>query len=466
MKVGPVEISRRRAFVAAPSPPQGELGSDGDSWLSRYMGGGPDPNVVLSGSQKFDVYDEMALADVHCKAVLQMVELPIVGAIWDFDPASDQPVDELVAEACRWQFGLAGYEGQLDVSWKRSLGQLFLKNRYGCMFEELVWGPLTTFQPKGDAGAARMIRPLARLAPRMPRTISEVDYQDGVVSLVKQNLPGAQPIPGSKIAHYMLDPRPGRWDGTSILRAAWGPWELKKQLMISAGIAWDRWASGFPVIRYPQNGGGGEQAKAEEMGRSVRNHERAYLAFAGPPPTDLAPNGWDIKIEGGPSNLPDPVPLIKEYSLEILWSALLQWMGIATSSHTGARATAQVQDEPYYMAIEAHAEEAALERQHQVVRRFVDVNFGTEVAAPKLTVSKIQSEDVMQLAQTLSNLKLAGLDFSDVETQNDIRERLHLPDLPDGFAPVATEGDGLPLPPRSPKPAKLPPGQTTLPVDG
>lgn len=466
MKVAGFEISRAREHAAAPPPAGGELGSDGDSWIGRWLGGGPDPNLVLSGTQKFDVFDEMALADVHCKAVLQMTELPIIGAIWDFDPASEQPIDHLVAEACRWQFGLAGYEGELDQSWKASLKQLFLKNRYGCMFEELVWGDLTTFAPKDDAGAARLVRPLARLAPRLPRTMTDVEYQNGQILEVKQNLPGTQPIPGQKIAHYQLDARPGRWDGTSILRPAWGPWELKKQLMISAGIAWDRWASGIPVVRYPNNGGQGEEAKAEDIGRSVRNHERAYLAFAGPKPTDLSPNGWDFSIEGGPSNLPDPVPLIKEYSLEILWAGLLQWMGIATSSHTGARATAQVQDEPYYMAIEAHAEEAALERQHQVVRRFVDVNFGTEVAAPKLTVSKIQSEDVMQMAQTLANLKLAGFDFSDVPTQNDVRERLHLPDLPEGFQPPATEGDGLPLPPVAPKlkPSKTAPGQTTLPL--
>jgi hypothetical protein len=75
VKVGGFEVIRKRAFAAAPSPPKGELGSDGDSWLSRYMGGGPDPNLVLSGTQKFDVYDEMALSDVHCKAVLQMVRI-------------------------------------------------------------------------------------------------------------------------------------------------------------------------------------------------------------------------------------------------------------------------------------------------------------------------------------------------------------------------------------------------------
>jgi phage gp29-like protein len=144
--------------------------------------------------------------------------------------------------------------------------------------------------------------------------------------------------------------------------------------------------------------------------------------------------------------------------LQILWAGLMQWMGIATSSHTGARATAQVQDEPYYMLVEAHAADLALEIQRQEVRRFVDVNFGEEIATPTLTVSKIQSEDVAQLAQTLSELHLAGFDFSDAETQNDVRERMHLPDLPDSYTPTATEGSGLPTPPPVP-PEQKPPAE-------
>lgn len=444
MKLGPLEIRRNAATPA--TPPQGELGSDGDTWVNRYMGGGPDPNVVLSGTQKYDVFDEMVLSDAVCRALAWMLELPIVGAVWDFDPVSDDPQDQLVAEACRWQFGLGDYEGELDQTWQRQLRQKLLKNRYGCMFEEIVWGDPVEFIPI-DGGAVRLVRPITRLAPRLPRSIAEVEFDSGVVSKITQSLPNTSPIPGDKACYYVQEPRPGRWDGTSILRPAWGPWELKKQLMISAGIAWDRWASGFPVVRYPASGGAGELEKAEAMGRSIRNHERAYLAFAGPKPSDAQPDGWDLSIEGGPANLPDPVPLLKQYDLLILWAGLQTWMGLAVAGTTGARATASVQDEPYYMAIEAHAADLAGEMHRQPVRRFVDVNFGEAVKAPRLTVSKIQSEDVAQLATTLMNLELAGFKFTDVDLQNDVRGRLHLPELPDDYEPAPAEGGGLPTSP-------------------
>lgn len=464
MRIGSFEVGRRRELAAAKPPPGGELGSDGDSWISRWLGGGPDPNLILSGSQKFEVFDEMALSDATCKTLLWMFELPTCGAVWDFDAASEQPVDALVQEACRWQFGLDRYDGQLDTTWRATLHQKMLKNRYGCMFEEIVWGDPVTFTPM-DGGEGRLIRPIVRLAPRVPRTVVEVEYEQGKIARIHQNLPATQPIPADKLAYYVTDPRPGRWDGTSMLRAAWGPWEMKKQLMISAGIAWDRWASGFPVIRYPANGGAGELERAEEMGRSVRNHERAYLAFAGPKPTDLAPDGWDITIEGGPGNLPDPVPLIKQYDYEILSSGLMTFMALG-NMHSGSRAVGQVQDEPYYMAVEAIATDLASEIQRQVVRKFVDVNFGVDVETPKLTVSKIQSEDVAQLSTTLSNLKLAGFDFSDRDLQDDVRERMHLPDLPEDWVSPSSEGSGLPAVPRAlRRRRKQPPEQQQLPVE-
>jgi hypothetical protein len=212
--------------------------------------------------------------------------------------------------------------------------------------------------------------------------------------------------------------------------------------MIAAGIAWDRWASGFPVVRYPKNGGAAALEKAEELGRAIRNHEHAYAAFEGGPPTDLnGDDGWDITIQGGAGVLPDPTPLMIRYELAIYGAGLMQWMALGTSSKTGARATAQVQDEPFYVFLEAFAGDVAAARQRQVLRRFVDVNFGTEYATPELTVSKIQSEDVEKLARTLGELRTAGFNLSYRELQNYVMTLAHLPGLPETLPrPVRVKG--------------------------
>jgi hypothetical protein len=128
--------------------------------------------------------------------------------------------------------------------------------------------------------------------------------------------------------------------------------------------------------------------------------------------------------------------------------------GARHSSKTGARATAQVQDEPFYVFLEAFAGDVAAARQRQVLRRFVDVNFGTEYATPELTVSKIQSEDVEKLARILGELRTAGFNLSYRELQNYVMTLAHLPAMPDTLSATG-EGEGLPAVGE----------QTVLPVD-
>jgi len=439
-----LDITRRNATATA--PPRGEYGTDREWWAAQYEAGGPDINPVLSGQAKYDVYDEMALTDSVVKSLLWMQRLPIRGATWELDPASEDGQDLLVRDVVARNLGVGDWEGDghLAAPWPRQLDQALLALRWGSMLEELVWDDPVRWD---FDGTSRLVRPLARLAPRPPRTVRKIEFDQGRIRRVEQNLSQTRPIPGDKLAFTVLDEEPGRWEGVSLLRAAWGPWALKKQLMIAAGIAWDRWAAGIPVVRYPTNGSAADLEKAEEIGRSIRTHERAYVAFEGPEPTPDNPNGWSLQIEGGASVLPDPVNLLQRYDLYVLAAGLQQFMALG-STQSGSRAVAEVQDEPFYMAVEAIAGDLAAQRQQQVIRRIVDVNFGTEYEAPKLRVAKIQSEDVEKLARILADLQQAGFTFSDRDVQNYVRGLNRLPELPEAPLPPETvvqpEGGGLP----------------------
>jgi hypothetical protein len=116
-----------------------------------------------------------------------------------------------------------------------------------------------------------------------------------------------------------------------------------------------------------------------------------------------------------------------------------------------------VQDEPYYMLVEAHAADLALEIQRQEVRRFVDVNFGEEIETPTLTVSKIQSEDVAAARADALEPEAGRLRLQRPETQNDVRERMHLPDLPEDYQPRRSKAAASPPPPPPPVPPEQKP---------
>lgn len=453
------ETAVRRTMAAAPtvaeqsSVPQGGAYGIDDNWYIDLMAGGPDVNPLLTGRAKYEVYNEMRLSDPTVRSCLWMFKLPIRSASWKVTPAGEDPVDRVVADAVAWQFGMEDYtdDGRLDLTWDQSLSQALLYLDFGSMFEEIVWAPpppenngmLELFY---DAdGDPHPVRPIARLAPRFPSSVVRVghDARSGMIDWVMQDLPGALPIPGEHLVHYALDREGHNWWGTSLLRPMYGSWRLKKALMISAGIGWDRHAVGTPVVRYPLGGGATARKQAEAIARNYRVHERGYVVLEGPSPTSQGGgNLWDIDILNGSGTLSDPVPLMKEYDVQIATAGLQMFARLGTTA-TGSRAVGEVLSDPFYLAVQAIAKSVAAERTRHAVRRFVDVNFGPDIDTPKFEVSKIQAKNVPVLARAIADLSSAGLHFEDVDTQNDIRDQLDLDHLPENIA-AALEG----LPPQ------------------
>lgn len=426
-----------RTFQAAPKgavndPPKGEAGADGDSWLLDLVGGGPDVNPELTGRAKFLVYDEMRKTDASVKSMLMFLKLPIRAAVWGLNPKTkDDPIDMVIRDFVAQNLGLEGEEGWLDLSWDETLQQALTTLDFGVAFEEMVWGDVRTWY---DAdGDVHIVRPLARLAPRVQTSIYMVKMAGGKITELRQNVPNSRPIPGDKLTHLVWEREGNRWDGVSVLRPAWGPWRLKKALMIAAGIGWDRFASGLPVVYHPDTPEGEEIAKT--IGRNIRQHERGYVHI--PKGASVAKEDADyvVEIMNGAQTLADPVPLLRFFSEQIAEAGMQQFTRQGLGQ-TGARATAEVQSDPFFLAVESIAEYVRMARSRQVIRKLVEVNFGQEAAekrTPILTVSKIQARNVEVIAQAIYYLSQAGFKFTDRDANDDIRDMLGLPELQQDF---------------------------------
>jgi hypothetical protein len=451
------DIQRGERELATAKPAEGTAGKDGDSWYTDVLTGGPDVNPALSGRAKYQAYDEMRKSDASVRSALWMVKLPIRSAVWAIEPAGGEhatPEDRLVADAVAWQLGLPDSEGrtrddQLDLSFDELMSQALLCLDFGAMFEELIWDDAKAWR---DAdGDDHLLRPLARLAPRFPSSVQkiETDARTGRIRSLEQILPGARPIPGEKLSSIVLEREGVNWWGNALLRPMWGPWKLKKGLMVAAGIGWDRFASGLPVVRYPAGGSASDKRTAEEIGRNIRQHERGYVALEGPRPlAENAGAGWDVELLSGAHTLADPVPLLRWYSGQIAAAAVQQFSELGNTGQ-GNRALGETLVDPFFLAVQAVARQIARDRMRQVIRRFVDVNFGVEYDVPQLTVSKIQARNIALLSQAIGSLSAAGLNFTDRETQDDLRDVLDLRHLPENVGiertppAVPREGDGL-----------------------
>ena len=92
---------------------------------------------------------------------------------------------------------------------------------------------------------------------------------------------------------------------------------MKKQLLISSAIAYDRWASGIPEVRYPVGSDAQTVAKAKNIARDVRVNERAYVTFEG-----QEEDGWSLNIRSGAGSIADPIPLLRHYDSQIMAAGL------------------------------------------------------------------------------------------------------------------------------------------------
>lgn len=444
----------RRGMAALPrnaevggSPPR-EIGGDSRSpWGALpHMGsyGTVEQNPELAGPQRYAIYDEMRLSDPTIRSLLQHIKLPILRAHWDVDPASDDPVDVAVADAVSWNFGLGERPGRARIrgGWPSLLRQQLLLIDYGSMTSEIIWGALTPFR---DAdGDVHQLRPIVKLGPRYPATIMQFiepepntsEYLGGVI----QHQAADVVIPGSKIVMHVLEPENDPWRGTSQIRPCFGPWKLKKNLLLSSAVAYDRYAGGIPVVRFPTGSDDGARGKARGIAQGLRTNEQAWVTLEGTPE-----EGWSVEILSGSGSIADPIPLLRHYDLQIMSAGLAKFAELGTTD-TGSRAVGETLADPFYQALEAVAGLIAADLTDQLIARFVEMNFGAEFDVPTLSYSKITAHDLDAIGRYIAALSSAGINITDESMVAHLRAIGGMPEPP--VQPQGPpEGTGLPLAP-------------------
>jgi hypothetical protein len=397
-------------------------------------GGGYNVNRDLVGVRRFDTFDEMMRTDPSIKSLLMFIGLPIRSTTWGLNPGVDDDLGRMVCDFVAWNLGLGGQTGQLDLSWDELQQQALKALGYGCMFEELVWGDVQEW--KDADGIPHIVRPLDRVAPRWPKTVVKARFERGRIAEVVQSISNTKPIVQTdacpKLSYITFDRDASGWGGTPIIRPAYGAWKIKKHLLVAAGIGWDRFASGLPAVWHPDNPDA--EAKAKAIGRSIRQHERAYVHFPG----RRTDGEWDIEILNAAQTLADPTPLLKYCTEQEAVAGMQQFTTLGTTD-SGSRGVGEVQVDAFFQAVMATARHLKHERMRQVIKPLVVINFGAEVAEthlPELTIGRIQSRNIFTVSNALELLSVAGFTFTDRGAIDDIREMLGFPALPTELADV------------------------------
>jgi hypothetical protein len=431
-------------------------------------------NSALTYPRNLEVYDRMRKTDATTLWMLGLLKGPARAAVAAVDPPKGADDTELEATAFAEHAIFELLDGGFDDFLRRCLTYLEMGHYVGerrvelrtvefeVTSETVIIDPETQ-EPKREENTRTVKREafvITRIEDRLQRTVTKFvpDESDPArLQEVEQSI-GDGLTPATPI--ILVNEKEGDdWRGNSILRSAWRPYEYKSRLENLEAIGYER-SVGCPVAYPPDSADEEEIDEVEAALRDLRQGEAVFLVMPGPKqsPNKDGRDGWlveELAIKGEGDNAPDTA--INRYVGEIARNVLAEFMRLGQDG-VGARATGDVQQNPYYDAVTAVTRYLENVLNEAVIRPLVDWNYEVK-RYPRLRFSKIHANSVEMVAKAVAELINAGAIESTPELEAWLRELLDAPEKPQTL-----EGRAKPAPPPSPdKPA---PGNGPKPDEG
>lgn len=407
-------------------------------------------NLDLQGNAGLAIFDKMYRTDGDIRQVVQMVCNPMISGTWNVVPYGGQeatPEAVKQADFVRW----ALFE-HMSPSWEAHISQMLpMLVRSGFAPYEELW---TTCEYDGKTYLVPR-----KLDLRLPRTIERF-FQDryGDMYSIVQQLPipfeqlvargysptvreqrtsangetlhpGQVEILARDMVYYRLGAEGDNWEGVSFLRPAYKHWYIKEAIEKIDAIAQEREAVGIPICYPPLGATPRQLEEMEKVLAAMRTNDQGYIIAPGPKAAQGAPDGqgWLVEVIGYDRNGSgrDPMPSLEYHSAKIMAAFIAEFMRLG-HGQSGARATAEVQADPFLMSVEAlsHVIEASIQ---PLVDKIVAYNHPDAEHPPKLQMSLVDSTSLSQLADYVMKLTQIGALLPDQELEDFLRARADLP---------------------------------------
>jgi hypothetical protein len=409
-------------------------------------------NPELIAQLGLRTFDRMYRTDGDVRQAVALIGNPITAGTWVVEPYGGPDADQNAiddAEFIKWAL--------FDIMNPNLLGHLdelmpvLLRSGFA-PFEEL-W---TTAKWDKDGKEYLILR---KLDLRLPRTIWRW-FQDGygeLYSIVQQ-----LPVPRSAlVVSAPRDPQPGRasngeqlgpneveiraaglayyrigregdnWEGVSMLRPAYKHWLMKDAIERIDAIAQEREAVGIPICYPPMSATPRQLDEMEVVLADMRTNDQGFIIAPGPKAGVGSQDGtgWLIEVIGydrtGTGR--DPMPSLQYHTQKIYASVIAEFMRLG-HHESGARATAEIQADPFLQGIEALSRgiESVLQN---LVDKLIAFNRPKAKNSPKISLSKIDATSLTQLADYVMKLSQAGALLPDKRLEDYLRARADLPTM-------------------------------------
>jgi len=398
------------------------FGASGTQLVNGFLES--DYNATLAGVQGLNTYDRMRKSDAQIFATLLVVELPIRSTKWyveatkndagDVD-AQSQEIAEFVEDAL--------FEG-MEQKWDDFLREALTMLPFGFSVHEKVY----------EADDDHVW--IKKLASRRQRTIykwEQEDHSAGVTQLLPQVKAEGEnkgknniSIPAGKLVVFSFRREGDNYAGVSVLRSCYKHWYIKDVLYKFDAVKHERQSVGIPMMWVPKGATPADMAEAKKIVKNIKANEQTGIVFPGP-----KLDGWDFAFAdmhvASQSNLWES---IDHHNREISKNVLAQFLELGATKN-GSRAVSADHSELFLLGLQAVAQQIAETINQFVIKELVDLNFDNVESYPELKFKRIQKIDIEKISNAINLLTTAGNLRPDKQSEDQIREMLDLPPIPE-----------------------------------
>jgi len=417
--------------------------------------------VKLVGERGRRIYREMRDNDATVGAILFAVEMLLRAAKWrvepkedaeieDADTSNEEKVVDISAGIKDHDSAVAFVEGVLfnDMShtWDDFVANILTMLPYGWQWTEVCYkrrNGITNDQKTTSLFDDGLIG-IYKLADRSQETLDRWDMDEsGCVFGMWQEGPNGgnlRYIPMEKSLHFRPHPFKDSPEGRSVLRAAYRSWYFLKNIQEIEAIAIERELNGLPVVYIPSAilNGTSTEAKAavetyKKMVRDVKFNEQGGIVLPSDPFYNSEGDPGTVRqvefalVNANGTRAVDTDKVIKRYQGDIARTILAQFILMSQSGSKGGYAQSENETDIFLRAAEGWLESIAATINRQLIPKLWQLNGLDQEYMPHVVPGQLKPENLGILGDFIQKLSGAGLMFTDIDTENHLRELAGLP---------------------------------------
>lgn len=283
---------------------------------------------------------------------------------------------------------------------------------------------------------------LKKLAPRAQWTIERfVTADNGDMLGVEQSTTTRSVfIPYSKLLHFRTASRQNDPAGVSVLRSAYQPWYFARRIQEIEAVAIERELNGLPLVRIPSEymtpDATPEQkaflSKISDIARDVKRNEMGFIIIpsdvyedADGRMTDIRLVDFELIASQGSRDI-DTNQVIVRYQQDMARSALADFVMLGVNDR-GSFALSKSKADLFLQALSGYISAVASVLNRKLVPKLLMWNGIPLTDAPKIVFGRVAPVNLDELGAFIRNASGVGLNLTDEDSQNYLREVAGLP---------------------------------------